>query len=233
MRETAKFEKTLWVLDPDPSTRTLTKKLFGKNFELHYFSTFKGLFEALKARALKASAGEVQSSPLIHSSLLITETVFPEGFNPQLAGFPPFVVISASSSVSVIQHYLELGALDYFIKPLNKNLLSAKITHLIKTAANKNHLGLVFDPFQLKVTNQQGETCELTRKEYQMITIFARRTPKGLDRASIIQEIWQQQKVTSKTFDVHLFKLRQKIIILGLQIILDATKDYTLTAAHK
>jgi DNA-binding response OmpR family regulator len=230
LKETQSQDVTsrIWVLDECEIDTQHIEKSLGLEYELSFFSQIDQLRQALIRK------GERQSSLL--PSLVLAEIQFPDGNlldflrNP-IPMLPPVMVVSSSQKFQTIKSCLELGAHDYFLKPVHGCLLKAKITHFFENACvplpGKN-VGLFLDPFGLQVKNRAGTNAVLTVKQFQILSLLCRAHPHGIDRDVIQEAIWKKISVGSKTFDVHLFSLRRKLESLGYEVRFDTLTSYKL-----
>jgi hypothetical protein len=206
----------IWVLD---GTSTIERGLPSPlriRYELEYFQSPETLRTALIA------------SPVRHAvpGLIITTA----GINDQqIPGFlfdpsfilPPVIIVSECNDFQMISRYLELGVADYFLQPVDSNLLLAKVEALFRSGRKippSVKSGLLFDISTHSVRNEKGASVKVTQKEYQILSVLDKTFPKGLSPLELRRQIWGQVSVGSKSLDVHLFKLRRKLNTIGLNI---------------
>lgn len=112
---------------------------------------------------------------------------------------------------------LELGADDYMIKPFNPMELVARIKAVIRrTSKIDNSNEVIIGPFKIDYNSQKvyknGETLELTPREFCLLKVFANNLNKALTRDEILNWVWGEDYVgDTKTVDVHIRRLREKI----------------------
>jgi DNA-binding response OmpR family regulator len=117
---------------------------------------------------------------------------------------------------------LELGADDYVTKPFSIRELMARIKAIIRRvdAVKENGVEhdteLLFNEMKIdlhkrKVTIGQ-ELVELTAKEFELLSLFARNPGRSFSREQLLNQIWGYQFLGYEhTVNSHINRLRQKI----------------------
>lgn len=113
---------------------------------------------------------------------------------------------------------LELGADDYMVKPFNPLELIARIKAMLRrrngfetrrTAYTYGNLHL--DTAANKLLKNKREV-ELTPTEYSLLKMFMEHPGKALKRDEMLNAVWGEDYFgDSKTLDVHIRRLREKI----------------------
>jgi len=132
----------------------------------------------------------------------------------------PVVIITAKDAEADKVAGLELGADDYVTKPFSmRELVSRVRAHLrragMSLAARQGgpFTGgpVVLDPETHEVT-VRGEGAQLTPKEFELLEVLLSRRGRLLTREFLIDEVWGPDYVgDTKTLDVHVKRLRQKV----------------------
>jgi DNA-binding response OmpR family regulator len=132
----------------------------------------------------------------------------------------PIVIVSARSQDMEKIMALELGADDYVVKPFNPLELVARIRSVLRRT---NHSGqkqlssiIPSGPFVLDTKTQRlyksGKLLKLTAREFQLIKLFFERFNEPITRDELLDRIWGINYFgDSKTVDVHIRRLREKI----------------------
>jgi DNA-binding response OmpR family regulator len=117
---------------------------------------------------------------------------------------------------------LELGADDYITKPFSIREVLARVKAIFRRIeydqeaaqqpAQRVQVGrLAIDPEKRKVT-LDGDTLELTNKEFDLLLLFARHPGKAFNRQELLDEVWgYQYSGYSHTVNTHINRLRNKI----------------------
>jgi len=127
----------------------------------------------------------------------------------------PVIFLTAKSAVSDRVRGLRAGAEDYIVKPFEVVELLARVDVVLrryhKTDAVLRVGGLEIDTCAMQV-RRAGAVVELTRKEYDLLLLFARNPRRALYRETIYERVWGGEfPYGSKTVDLHVQRLRKKV----------------------
>ncbi len=144
---------------------------------------------------------------------------------PQIDGFSlmeyirpmgiPVIFITAMNDVSDRVKGLRMGAEDYIVKPFEVLELLARIEVVLrrynKTADRIEVGGITIDTVAMTVF-KNGTEVNLTKKEYDLLLLFARNPNVALYRETIYERVWNEDfPYGSKTVDLHIQRLRKKV----------------------
>lgn len=126
----------------------------------------------------------------------------------------PVVFLTAVSSLENRVRGLRMGAEDYIVKPFEVDELLARVEVVLRRygkAEDRLEIeGLVIDTRAMCV-KRGSEEIALTRKEYELLVLFARNPNVALYRETIYERVWGGDlSAGSKTVDLHVQRLRKK-----------------------
>ncbi len=137
---------------------------------------------------------------------------------------------------------LELGADDYIIKPIDLDELSARIKAINRRyIRNTNDLkedvieinNIEFNSHEYKIKYNNKKIC-MPPKEYELFYYLVTRIDKVVTREKLLKEVWNEDvKSSSRTLDVHITRLREKLKDLNdLEIVTIWGKGYKFIINH-
>ena len=126
----------------------------------------------------------------------------------------PVIFLTARGSVDDRVRGLRMGAEDYIVKPFEILELLARVDVVLrryhKTEAVLEVGGLRIDTVAMQVT-RGGAAIALTKKEYDLLLLFARNPGVALYRETIYERVWNEEfPYGSRTVDLHIQRLRKK-----------------------
>jgi len=129
----------------------------------------------------------------------------------------PVIMVSARSSEVDIVVGLEIGAADYVTKPFRLRELTARIRAVLRrpdTVAEQEVItfGDLRIDFVRRTVTRRGQTIELSRKEFDLLSLFSSRLGQVVTRELCLDTLWWGLELSdSRTLDTHVKRLRQKI----------------------
>ena len=144
---------------------------------------------------------------------------------PEVSGFElmeyiqptgtPVIFITAKNSVDDRVKGLRMGAEDYIVKPFEVMELLARVEVVLRRYQKTEDLltvgELTIDMRSLQV-QRNGETILLTKKEWDLMLLFAQNPGAALYRETIYERVWGgEYPVGSRVVDLHIQRLRKKI----------------------
>jgi two-component system response regulator RegX3 len=133
----------------------------------------------------------------------------------------PIIMLTAKDAEADKVAGLELGADDYMTKPFSMRELVARIRSQLRRAARTGVLAesnevLRGGPIELDIDAHQasvdGEPVDLRPKEFELLESLMRRRNRLAARHTLIDEVWGPSYFgDTKTLDVHIKRLRQKL----------------------
>ena len=138
----------------------------------------------------------------------------------------PVIMLTAKNSEIDIVKALDLGAEDYITKPFGILEMVSRVKAVLrrcekdKKSEDKLSFGMiVMDKERHRVT-VNGETVELTLKEFSLLKLFMESPQRVLTRENIMDAVWGDSYVgESRTVDMHIKTLRHKLGSAGEAIV--------------
>lgn len=127
----------------------------------------------------------------------------------------PVLFLTAKTAVSDRVRGLRMGAEDYIVKPFEVLELQARVDVVLRRYNKKDSVitidDLTIDTDAMQVV-RNNEVVPLTRKEYDILLLFARNPGTALYRETIYERVWGGDYVCgSKTVDIHVQRMRKKV----------------------
>lgn len=128
----------------------------------------------------------------------------------------PVLIITARDTIADRVLGLDTGADDYLVKPFAFAELLARIRALTRPS-RQLRLGYRIADLQidlrLRKVIRNGETIDLTAKEFELLELLADNRGSVVSRQTIGREIWGVSRATplDNVIDVHIMRLRKKI----------------------
>ena len=132
----------------------------------------------------------------------------------------PVLMLTAKGQLADRVNGLRTGADDYLVKPFEMPELLARVDAMLRRSKTpidahdspEYRFGKFRVDAQQSAVFQNGKQIPLSLKEYQLLLYFVRHRRKALSRKVLLQEVWNYQAtLTTRTVDVHVGWLRQKI----------------------
>lgn len=148
----------------------------------------------------------------------------------------PIIMLTAKAEESDTVVGLELGADDYVTKPFSPKTLVARIKALVRRlerqpgqeAAQYQYGPLTLNPARHEVSINKQEVA-LTAKEFGLLEHLLRHPGRVLTREVLLNAVWGYDYYgTTRTVDVHVRRLKQKLPLLEDAIISVKSLGYKL-----
>ena len=137
----------------------------------------------------------------------------------------PVIMLTARGEESDRVSGLELGADDYVTKPFSPKELNARVTALLRRSARGSPPAsiLKYGPIVIDSDRHQvvvdGTEIRLTAKEFLLLQYLVQHRGRGLSRDLLLTDVWGYQYTGgTRTVDVHIRRLREKLPILAAAI---------------
>lgn len=129
---------------------------------------------------------------------------------------PVFFITHRDGEADIVEA-LEKGADDYLTKPVNREIMLARVKALVRRHTNRRDT-LDVAPFQLlkesKSLLMDGNPVELTDKEFQLAWMLFSNIGRLLSRDHLLESIWGfGPGLMTRTVDTHISRLRRKLAL--------------------
>ncbi|MBQ5898790.1 MAG: response regulator transcription factor [Alistipes sp.] len=185
------------------------------------------------------SAEEVLSMDITAMHLIILDIMMGElsGFGlarilkkrPETADIP-IIFCSALDSADDKIKGLDLGADDYIAKPYSVAEVMARVRSVLRrtkrsTVAEQTAENVIrYEGLEVNVLNKRcfvdGDEVQLTRKEFDILTLLLSNRGTILSREQIMRQVWSDEVIVlDRTIDVNITRMRKKLRQYGNHII--------------
>lgn len=143
--------------------------------------------------------------------------------NPRTASIPVIMATAKGTEIDTIQG-LDAGADDYLVKPFGMMEMVSRIKAVLrrcqpKVATKVLTVGQITLDDKAHQVAVDGKAVSLTPKEFAVLELFLRNVGIVLSRDRLLSEVWGIDYLgESRTVDMHIKTLRQKLGIAGKQI---------------
>lgn len=135
----------------------------------------------------------------------------------------PIIFLTAKDTENDILTGFSLGADDYIPKPFSVNELTARVKAVLKRARAdklKAPVTIRYGDIEMDTIRKRliinDEKVELTKKEFEILTLLLENQGKVFSRDEILTTVWGSDVVvTERTVDVNITRLRTKLGIHG------------------
>lgn len=200
--------KTVYLLEDDISLSLVIEDLLlSASFHVKTFSDYRLFFDAIR-----------NTKPDIILLDLMLPIVSGEEVLKYLKGNVlmhniPVIVVSGLIDEAEKVRCLDLGADDYVSKPFSLKELVSRINAVLRRFGNKNNL--IYDNIEIDVNNRivyiNNTSITLTRKEYDLLLYLIERIDIVVTKEELIDKFWSESQEHSRSMDMHIKALRQKV----------------------
>ena len=130
----------------------------------------------------------------------------------------PVIMLTARDDYADMVLGLELGADDYVTKPFNARVLTARMkavsrrksATMVNPGSSLNIKNLTID-FALRHVLKNEKEIDLTVKEFDILSALVKNKGMVIPRDRLYEMVWDMPDFDTRTVDVHVSKLREKI----------------------
>jgi two-component system response regulator RegX3 len=129
----------------------------------------------------------------------------------------PVIMVTARTSEVDVVLGLEIGAADYVTKPYRLRELVARIRAVLRRpTTNDDDEVIAFGDLRIdfgrRTVTRANREVELSRKEFDLLALFATRLGQVVTREVCLDTLWWGLELSdTRTLDTHVKRLRQKI----------------------
>ncbi|MFZ1085910.1 MAG: heavy metal response regulator transcription factor [Terracidiphilus sp.] len=126
------------------------------------------------------------------------------------------LMLTARDAVHERVRGFELGADDYLMKPFAFSELLARVRSLLRRSNPRSQENFCMADLEIDLLRQRatraGQKIDLTAKEFQLLTLLARRPGEVLSRTLIAESVWDMNfDSDTNVVDVNVRRLRSKV----------------------
>jgi DNA-binding response OmpR family regulator len=173
------------------------------------------------------AAGALELAGEVEPDLVMLDLSLPDGDGRDVCrelrrrSDVPIVMLTARGTEMDRIVGLELGADDYVVKPFSAREVISRIRAVLRRSVPRDEAGaeenairigdLELDP-AARIARLDGETLDLSRKEFDLLTELMRNAGRVVKRENLMSKVWDVNWFGStKTLDVHIGWLRRKL----------------------
>lgn len=223
----------IWCVEDDSNIREIELyALKSTGFKARGFDNGKSLLEALKTELPDLIILDIMLPEIDGISLLKKLKS-----SPETKEIPIIMATAKGMEYDKIQG-LDLGADDYLVKPFGVMEMISRVKAVLRRyVKNEPELtlsigGLSLSPNEHRVTID-GKEIELTYKEFELLKLFLENQGIAFTRDQLFRMVWESDFcVESRTIDIHIGTLRQKLGKYGQLIKTVRNVGYRLEGSH-
>ena len=184
------------------------------------------------------SAEEAMAMDIADYDLLLLDVMMDEISGFQMASILkknkttaniPIIFCTAKDTEDDTLKGLDLGADDYISKPFSVKEVVARVKTVLRRSTQDTdktpqktvlqYENLIVDAASKKI-NIEGKDVLLTKKEFEILYLLLQNPNKVFSRESLLENVWSDDVyVIDRTIDVHINRLRKKIVPYDRNII--------------
>ncbi len=199
------------IVDDEPRIRELVKK----------YAAFEGIDVAESGDGMDA----VEKCRLQSFDLIVMDAMLPglDGYSAvreiRKTSDVPVIMLSARGEEYDRLHGFETGVDDYVVKPFSPRELMMRVTAILRRSAKAQDKereiceseGIRVD-FTARQVQVDGQTVEMTPKEYDLFFFLVRNRGVALTRETLIGKVWGYDfSGDDRTLDTHIKLLRKSL----------------------
>lgn len=140
----------------------------------------------------------------------------------------PIIFLTAKDTENDMLTGFSIGGDDYISKPFSIKEVIARVKTVLRRTSlsvqtahgNIINIGNLCIDMDMKTVTVEDKPIDLTKTEFNILTLLVKNTGKVFSRADILAKAWEGDGVVlDRTVDVHIARLRKKIGVYGDHIV--------------
>lgn len=174
--------------------------------------------------------------------VIVTDVILPDGTGLDIFSFaskvlPPILVLSSLGNDEHILEGLELGAVDYIVKPCSPKVLEGRmaIRLLPKSESETSLHGLVVNAVK-RTVHYRGKAIAFTSSEFNILHYLINHSGQFYSSNELYEAIWKTPALNTTTIRKHISSMRRKLVegTGGAELILtDFGKGYAFAGGDR
>lgn len=128
----------------------------------------------------------------------------------------PVIMLTARTEENDELNGFGLGADEYIAKPFSPKILVARVEAILRRSGSGTsdviEVGGINIDKSAHLVRVEGETVDLSFKEFELLTYFVENQGQALSREKILNNVWNYDYYgDARTIDTHVKKLRSKL----------------------
>jgi len=132
----------------------------------------------------------------------------------------PIIILTARGEESDRVQGLRMGADDYVVKPFSVRELLARVEAVLRRSPERpsnvskaRFNGGTVDLARCEIRHEDGERCELSEKEVELLRYLMTNPGRVVSRDEILLRVWRlnPKRLETRTIDMHIANLRDKL----------------------
>lgn len=203
-------DQNLWIISDDNELRESLQSTLNSKYMTRFFYSY-GDFMEKQSDQFKST----EQPKLYLFDYVSAKRFFYDERNVNID--PAHVIVLGDDDPAHMRLFYSIGLANYFLKKSYRNQLLVKIEFMLGELLTYTHWNL-----------EDLKWHVLTFKEKKILKVLCHRPDQLVDRSEIIKFVWRNEKVHSRTFDVHLHNLRKKLEKYGYEIVTHGQGKYQI-----
>ena len=204
----------------DPTATILSIEDNEDLLELETFHLLKEGYKVIGATSIKGVESILEQENI---DLMLVDRTLPRVEGSEFVSYLrdkgvtiPVMFISAKDRDEEIEEGFLRGGDDYLRKPFNMKELLYRVKAILRRTNAIEHERLtardIIMDFNTRKTYIESEEVELTKLEFELLSLFIKNKNRALEREYLLQNIWNENEdIQKRTVNVTINRLKKKI----------------------